>query len=144
MGETTNTAARESAISTHTPGNWNYAPIYQMSVNTGGVLDVHVECGASHYVIKHSYRDEHDRRCTVFVGQANITVGRENEAEANARLIAAAPEMLEALQTAKACLERLDETEKSKTAYGDICLAIAKATGTASRADDPHRSAGRE
>lgn len=51
----------------------------------------------------------------------------------------AAPDMLEALYTAKACLERLDQTEKSKTAYGDICAAIAKAT--ASRTEDHQNTA---
>lgn len=49
--------------------------------------------------------------------------------EANARLIAAAPDLLEACETAVSILRALGHTRGGS--YEDICAAIAKATGNA-------------
>ena len=63
---------------------------------------------------------------------------RRAELKANARLIAAAPELLEALEDALACLERLEDKDG---AYRVTCIqqckqAIAKAKGTYRREID--------
>lgn len=53
---------------------------------------------------------------------------QKNEAIANARLIAAAPDLLEAMQWAVKELERLDEANAQMVAV-TLRAAIAKATG---------------
>jgi hypothetical protein len=62
--------------------------------------------------------------------------GKADEAElqANARLIAAAPDLLQAAKKALYCLAHGDETmwEHPESPYHDIWSAIAKATGESS------------
>jgi hypothetical protein len=57
----------------------------------------------------------------------------EEETEANAKLIAAAPELLDALKMAECVIENykdeLDEADEDVPALAEIRAAIAKATG---------------
>lgn len=88
----------ETIEAKHTPGDWKSFPVYPMEVTKDGTLTVHRELGLSGYGVSSVFRDDQNRRCTVVIGKAELTRGRESEAEANARLIAAAPEMLVLLQ----------------------------------------------
>lgn len=57
-----------------------------------------------------------------------------NEQQANAKLIAAAPELLEALKETKASIERMPKgigRGAMAPLYEQVCNAIAKATGAA-------------
>jgi len=61
----------------------------------------------------------------------NVTVHRDNhcEAEANARLIAAAPDLLKASKRALAVLRATGESIRPGNALGALVAAIAKAEG---------------
>lgn len=87
----------------HTPGPW-----YQLS---GGFITNSVLlgwAGEDHYV---------------------CSVGHQKHAEANARLIAAAPELLEACKAACQCLIEIGNVEhKAKETYNQLKQAIAEAT----------------
>lgn len=90
-------------MSKHTPGPWKVVPPTQeqLALNYKCYsVDPSVSCG---HGICSTYR------------------------EANAHLIAAAPEMLEALLQAQTALESLGRDETP--IYAIICNAIAKATG---------------
>lgn len=88
----------------HTPGPWNCAALPSIPL-----LSVHV------------YVDAKD--------------GKEPKAlpvtEENARLIAAAPELLEAAQAAMNCIGELPPTQARVEAWQLLTAAIAKATGGA-------------
>ena len=92
----------------HTPGPWHSQRPHGSDIPVWGV-------------------DEKSRGCVALV---NMSAERATEAAANARLIAAAPEMYEAL---KALVESLDwEAKRSGTTYAgheDARAAIAKAEG---------------
>ena len=106
---------------THTPGPWatdeddHDAPYQDIKINAGNRFTV----------------------CTVWIDDAPV---REFNAEqqANARLIAAAPELLEALKQCRLALEPYDDvkprdwkTDREKLAFAHQAAraAIAKATG---------------
>jgi hypothetical protein len=99
----------------HTPGPWNLG-----SSNVPvSLLSVHASIAGS----KHSTIARLSLPKKVGIGY--------DEAEANARLIAAAPELLEAL---KACLHCFDEMTGRKPAFVEDSIAmgneaVAKATG---------------
>ncbi len=88
-------------MSKHTPGPWsvgNY--IFHASAYSEGVRPVHAK-------------------------KRGLIASAKREADA--RLIAAAPELLEALETCEAFL--LSAGLASSDAYSEVCAAIAKATG---------------
>jgi hypothetical protein len=63
------------------------------------------------------------------VSAYKLPKGRDAEAEANARLIAAAPELLEALRWAKVALEGAGTFAGANIALEHVQSAIAKAEG---------------
>jgi hypothetical protein len=66
-----------------------------------------------------------------FCAEIVATVALEGqESQANARLIAAAPDLLEALRRALWCLDH-EQYDQDDPYYGAINAAIAKATGAA-------------
>ena len=77
-----------------------------------------------------AYAPRYDEKCAIFNISTNKTFGGDGVTEANARLIAAAPTMYEAL---KALAESLDwESKRSGTTYAgheDARAAIAKVEG---------------
>ena len=96
-------------MSAHTPGPWKYA-----------------HC-------------PHERRYEVWPGDGYILASvptiarREKESEANARLIAAAPEMLEALRYCDSLFSEMDRhalitPAMEELVYGKVSSAIRKAT----------------
>lgn len=72
------------------------------------------------------------RTIQVIAGSFRLAIGIDKEAEANARLIAAAPELLEALKGLCGLAElRPGHLQDYKAAVADARAAIAKATGSA-------------
>ena len=97
----------------HTPGPWQLGEFDE----TGGY-----DCMTGSYAVTRDGRELAEVDQTHY-GQANCDWDyRSDEAEANARLIAAAPELLEALQFVP--MSELDNLTRAK-----IDAAIAKATG---------------
>ncbi len=74
------------------------------------------------------YTDQINIKGDGFYVAAAIWMGNPGEQEANARLIAAAPELLEALE---AVLQQVDDDSSYEEMRADIRAAIAKATGEA-------------
>jgi hypothetical protein len=72
-----------------------------------GTLVVHLEQPIERVAIRRFYRDNEGQRCTQFVGEVYITAGHESETDANARLISAAPELLEACRAQHEAIDRL-------------------------------------
>lgn len=92
-------------MSKHTPGPWRV--VASVTVRAGGKnVCAHVNAASSERL---NMADEYE------------------VAKANARLIAAAPELLEALETCEAFFFSAGLT--SSDAYSEVCAAIAKATG---------------
>jgi hypothetical protein len=84
----------------------------------------------------HPYGKTEDRTITGYTRTGNpLRIGRAynvmgpNETDANARLIAAAPDMLEALKIAQEQYENFAGAGKDDGTLGVINSAIAKATG---------------
>jgi hypothetical protein len=100
----------------HTPGPWSFEPASK--------IGEHWAAGAAHGVTANDNKDR-------WRGYVTNVLANSPNAEANARLIAAAPELLEALQALLAWAEtkptRLDDDRLQAAA----ALAIAKATGAA-------------
>jgi hypothetical protein len=97
-------------MTTHTPAPWklqDYDHAFVVWSNEGVICDVF-------------HNREDDEADGIF---------SEEEATANARLIAAAPELLEALQIAKCYMEGDSDDEQEQLDYAFILEAIAKATG---------------
>ncbi|KGH25453.1 hypothetical protein [Comamonas testosteroni] len=122
----------------HTPGPWNYGADKCLSNDEALAIckqniDAHKKESSGYFYV-------------VYVGDGRRTalVGHGPDGAANARLIAAAPELLEALQESLAALEYVVEQAggpfcehdggvvcfcKENTAIGAARTAIAKATG---------------
>ena len=66
--------------------------------------------------------------CTVFMGGAGATVSTQEAVEANAHLIAAAPELLEAVWALVEHFERVDGDAGHKAVIAKGTAAIARAT----------------
>jgi len=105
----------------HTPGPWNYRDGVQATWAVFAVLDHsrYITRSLNPQPIAEIPRPDYDERGVI-------------EADANARLIASAPDLLSALELALATIERLvpshvgfDSTRKTKDV---ICEAIEKAT----------------
>jgi hypothetical protein len=89
----------------HTPGPWN-----SERAESSECFDVKCECG-------------------FFVATCHDGVRSESNAEANARLIAAAPELLEAAQAAWNCIAELSPTQARVEVALMLQEAVEKATG---------------
>jgi hypothetical protein len=98
----------------HTPGPWLYVP--EADCDGDPRIDPLARPITDH---------------TVHIGHLAIFMGTSDEAEANARLISAAPEMLEALKAAAEALFCTDNRFEigGKTALQIVEAAITKATG---------------
>jgi hypothetical protein len=95
----------------HTPGPWRVDPDHFRDVQTtDGAIEICLAEGGEPY------------------GKNLFSVPPIEEAHANARLIAAAPDLLEAL---KAILEDMDSEHGTDYDYAKARAAIAKATGEA-------------
>lgn len=106
---------------THTPGPWTINAVYRTLVDAPSGI-----CGGSRLI------------CSTEVGNKNgdaYDYQIEMQNNANARLIAAAPELLEALQYAEQCLTMTECTGEKPLGNGHaldrVRAAIAKATGSA-------------
>jgi hypothetical protein len=127
-------------VGTATPGMWKSCAIHRMSGGQGDLV-IHHEEPPAHYGIHAIFMDDQGRRCTVIVGQAFITRGREGEAPINADLFAAAPDLLKAARAGLGCVQALIKHTEAHVAPDDpaliavrkdrenILAAIAKATG---------------
>lgn len=104
-------------MSEHTPGPWFVHDFADPAVSSDpGPEDVTVSC-------------DHPATITV-ASMGRAMTATLDEARANARLIAAAPDMLEALREAQAVLSdyyRADPYESDRQALAAIEAAIAKA-----------------
>jgi hypothetical protein len=101
-------------MSKHTPGPW--------TIREPGYIEAKTRKGHSVYLVGYAYNLEIARAC------------ERGEVEANARLIAAAPELLAACEAAKPLLAmwaRHAGSPSAGEALGKITAAIAKATGAA-------------
>lgn len=118
MQDTQNTAGRGPAMK-HTPGPWTFS----RSDDFGDArFYVAQQDGAP---FTHNFSD-----VATLIAET-VSSERVYIQEANARLIAAAPELLEALM---ACVEPADPGEDCPlppALYNKVCAAIAKATGEA-------------
>jgi hypothetical protein len=93
-----------------TPGPWSVGPTH---------------------VVRRQFRNEHNQRVTHWVAECCNQVGREREeTEANARLIAAAPELYEAVEGVVAWIDGdyADDTPEGRRIMA-AKLALAKARG---------------
>lgn len=116
-------------MSGHTPGPWypghfvdddhscNCTGIVSEHGPMGGIASVHIDNGKA-------------------IGDGGNDAPPLEEAKANARLIAAAPEMLEALMQVRRFVEAHDHDETAPFALGIIDAAIAKATAAPLLAGD--------
>lgn len=104
MSTTTTDADRVGAVAGHTPGRWRATPY--SSVIGAGVM-VQPDPARNSWVL------------AMVQGQSGP------EAEANARLIAAAPDMLAALRA----VQRLDYFQEHNALARQVAEAIARATG---------------
>jgi len=92
----------------HTPGPWH---IFEKEAHKGqGILHI-VEEGGDPYL------------------EIATLMAHKEELEANARLMAAAPEMLEALEDVKIWLEESKRKDLVPVLWVEVCAAIAKARG---------------
>jgi hypothetical protein len=110
-------------VTEHTPGPWEYRP-EQLHEGRSHVA------GRGPGVVKGDKRLARVERVSL---DARIKGNRDEEAEANARLIGAAPELLGALDEARMQIEYLDgkfqPTGTSASTLARIRAAIALATG---------------
>jgi hypothetical protein len=97
-------------MSGHTPGPWQARNDYGWDTIIGNV-------------------DGPDDGEYTYTGIAEVITEDPGEAQANARLIAAAPELLEALQRCTARLEIHMKHSEDLAAHMQAAAAIAKATG---------------
>jgi hypothetical protein len=103
----------------HTPGPWSFEPAFK--------IGEHWAAGAAHGVTANDNKDK-------WRGYVTNVLANSPNAEANARLIAAAPDMLAALLHAQEAVlwYGAEEFEIGGKNLGDVLrAAIAKATGAA-------------
>ena len=92
-----------------TPGPWKYAALHAVDISDGKATPI-LDGPLTNFIVKRTYRDEQGRRCTSFIAEANSVL---LEVSANARLIAAAPELYEALVQARTFIEEELETRQA-------------------------------
>lgn len=99
----------------HTPGPW-------FTFDDGSRI-----IGVAHYIEESPYNDGRDTTI-IFCDEQERTPSAEMEFEANARLIAAAPELLVALKFIKERIEKMPVT-------GDIVHMVCKIDGAIAKAE---------
>jgi hypothetical protein len=99
----------------HTPGPWSFEPAFK--------IGEHWAAGAAHGVTANDNKDK-------WRGYVTNVLANSPNAEANARLIAAAPDMLDALRQWQYAQRELD-AEEMVNAQLSRDAAIRKATGAA-------------
>ena len=92
-----------------TPGPWEYAAPHEVDISHGRATPIMYD-PLINFIVKRTYRDEQGRRFTSFIAEANYILP---EVSANARLIAAAPELYEALVQARTFIEEELETRQA-------------------------------
>ena len=103
----------------HTPGPWKTTTTYGLyGINIANDDEKHTVCSVPH-VTKDVLSNEGKK-----IGVADVEYG-----VADARLIAAAPELLEALQDAVNLLTQISEDTDTPLALDKFCHVISKATG---------------
>ena len=114
-----------------TPGPWEYAAPHEVDISHGRATPIMYD-PLINFIVKRTYRDEQGRRFTSFIAEANYILP---EVSANARLIAAAPELYEALVQALDRMEMMADSKASgfipacEAAIVSAKAAIAKAEG---------------
>jgi hypothetical protein len=98
----------------HTPGPWSFEPAFK--------IGEHWAAGAAHGVTANDNKDK-------WRGYVTNVLANSPNAEANARLIAAAPDMLDALRGSLDALRSI--CDPGDPALVRVYAAIAKATGAA-------------
>jgi len=109
----------------HTPGPWHTSLLYYSDIPENGRV---VICAAPKSI---QYAHTKVGEAAFSPERSDYYVGNRDEAEANARLMAAAPELLEALQSIVASLAEHDDEGMIEHAEQMIAArtAIAAATG---------------
>jgi hypothetical protein len=108
-------------VSGHTPGPWT-------------LETVPTQCGVCHKVGPFPGKRENDtpRHACLYADYPSTGNPADDELVANALLIAAAPELLQALRECLAVIEQHELLANSESSVGDQArAAIAKATGSA-------------
>lgn len=114
-------------MSGHTPGPWVSVPI-QPSFSRGGEIEIDYEARPAHWAILRRWRDDQGLRVSRPVAEVHVVGVEWDAGDANARLIAAAPDLLEALVKLVAIYD--DEFGIVAPEMNAAIAAIAKATTT--------------
>ncbi len=94
-------------MSGFTPGPWTLTEIHPSEM-VDGTLVVHADRPVERIAISRRYTDASARQCIQFVGEAYFAAGHpESEMDANARLMAAAPDLLAACRAQHEAIDRL-------------------------------------
>ena len=106
-------------MNNHTPGPW-------------GIETVKTSCGHCHKVGPFPWRDDEANHACIYVDDSHAWVNGK-ELEANARLIAASPDLLDALEALIPLVEWALKEQSPPYFDGPLvvqsCVAIAKAKG---------------
>jgi hypothetical protein len=120
---------------THTPGPWHACSNGKCSCKTVNCADYPVakittgNWGDDYASIRLVGDSSLDQKAEAFMAQFTYGSVNEETATANARLIAAAPDLLACCQLAEVAFKNRDQTEGEANILAAIKVAIAKARG---------------